>query len=247
MKLVAALSCCLLLLMVAVATADIVPTCQVQDPSGLGLTATLDTTSDPGYDIVNVFVTSLPAGTTGILSAQGELTATGGTFFVANKAATNGTFQSDTAWTGLDSPGNNGNSTYYTCWDFQTANGAAMWGRDGASTSHASATIFGGWYERRDGRLRYRGANTDPLGGATNSDGWAKNLLAQFVVTPSTTLISGNFDLTDPREVNCLGFMPSGSSLTTDFTIVSEPSQRSSCWALGCSACWLTPGVSGSS
>ncbi len=220
MKRLTALSVCVVLTMVANAGATIVLPVTVT-AGGIGLVATLDTTSAPGYCVVDVFVTSLPKGETGLQIAQGEFDAIGGTFYVANKPATSATFQYDTTWIGMDA----GGTPPYTAVNFSDALGAAVWARDGGTT-HNTSMILGSWNDSGvAGDAITAGTNVDPAGGPTNRDGWAKNLLAQLVVTDTTTGIRGNFSRADPREVNGFGYSPTGDGITTQFVIGGpEPS-----------------------
>ena len=220
MKRLAALSVCILLMMVATAGATVILPVNVTD-GGIGLVATLDTTSVPGYDVVNVFVASLPSSMTGLQIVQGEFDAVGGTFYVANKAATSTTFQGDTAWAGLDA----GTSPPYTALNFATALSQAMWSRDGGTTHAARRSWAAGRMVVKRMPLP-QAPNLDPAGGATNSDGWAKNFLGEFVVTAGTTKITCTASQTDPREVNGFNYLPLGQSLTTAFSVplvVPEP------------------------
>ncbi len=232
MKRLAALSVCILLMMVATAGATVILPVNVTD-GGIGLVATLDTTSVPGYDVVDLYVTSLPSGMTGLQIVQGEIDAVGGTFYVYNKAATNLAFQSDTTQLGLDA----GLSPPYTAWDFSTANGAAVWSRDGGTT-HNSASLMGGWHDNGvagDAILAGTNLTKDDSGGTwVNGDGYARNFLAEFVVTTGTTQITCTASQTDPREVNGFNYLPLGQSLTTAFNVPIVVPEPSTIALLGC-------------
>jgi hypothetical protein len=228
MKRVAALSLCMLAAMVALANAT--PVTVTTGSGGIGLTGVLDKSQEAtngGYDIVDLYITSLPSGEAGLQFVQGYFTAVGGTFFVANKAATASSFQSATTDAGLDAavpPG-------YSAVNFGTDVAAAVWGRDGAIT-HNSSTIMGAWDDGGStADLLVAGTNRTTTGGATNADGWANNLLGEFVVTKGTTNITF---ASNPTYDDGFGYYPTADVPSTSFNAVLPSPEPSTIALLGC-------------
>jgi hypothetical protein len=222
MKRVAALSLCILLALAGIASAELTGSVVTTTAGGIGLAVTVDNTSYPGYDVVDLYITSLPAGMTGLQIVQGEWDAVGGMFYVTNKAATNVLFQSNTTYLGIDA----GHTPPYTALNLGTANSAAMWARDNGTTN-LSSLILGGWTNGGTaGDSLIAGTNRAKDGGELNSDGWARNFLAELVVQNTATKITLSALTTDPREVNGFNYLPQGATVSTAFTIapVPEPS-----------------------
>jgi hypothetical protein len=208
---------CMLLAVAGTANVDLV----VNVTAGnVGLAAT--TSAGPtGYTIVDLWITSLPSGMTGLQAVEGTWTATGGTFYVYNKGATNATYQFNTTYSGIDAG--------YSGLNLSTANAAAVWTRDGGVTK-ATTLIQGSWTNGGINADRLvAGANRDTTAEPTNSDGLAMNLLAQMVVTNSTTEIafssSGN---------SGFGYGPSGTVLLTGFKVPLPVPEPSTLALLGC-------------
>jgi hypothetical protein len=232
MKRFVLLSICLLLLGATMANAAAVPVTGVTTVGDVHVNGTYDAATG----VVDIYLSSL----TGSHSAQtitgleGAWTATGGTFYVVNKAATATTFKQDTSQSGLDAlPGAGGP---FSGINFDSyVSGYNKWGRDGGTT-FASSLINGSWNQGGNGLNNVvpnaTAYQAGPQGGTTNGDGWNSSLIGQFIVTPGTTQIDfGTFTPATNQFSYSLGTGPTSASVGFHVLLVPEPSTLA---LLGC-------------